>query len=326
MELQVVNTINNKEAIETPPNRKHNPFIEANTTEVSLSHLKRECTIPVFAKDNEVTISHQEFIDSMQYSISGVFSNHRSSSPEIRVSHMIKGRIPEAIRKPVNELLPNEKTIYYERCAFIIEIPSIINTVGGNTLSLVAGGVRAYNQENLYSKKTIEKFKVFVGFINQICTNLCISTDGFSQELRVSSILELQEKMILLLSSYNMLKHIEQMKSLQEQFLTERQFAQILGKARLYSHLPNKLKQSLPQLNFNDGQLNAVARDYYEDKSFCRDDKGNINLWNVYNLFTSANKSSYIDSYLDRNVNAFEFSNGLATALNGDSNYHWFLG
>ena len=37
------------------------------------------------------------------------------------------------------------------------------------------------------------------------------------------------------------------------------------------------------------------------------------------------NKSNYIDSFLSRNVNAFYFSKGLANAINGDSNYPWFL-
>ena len=35
------------------------PFIEANTKEVTLDHLKDECIIPVFSKDNEVTIAIQ---------------------------------------------------------------------------------------------------------------------------------------------------------------------------------------------------------------------------------------------------------------------------
>ena len=70
-----------------------------------------------------------------------------------------------------------------------------------DSLSLTVGAVRAYNQENLYSKKTIEKFKIFIGFKNQVCTNLCISTDGFLSELRVSSIEQLQQKMIELFSS-----------------------------------------------------------------------------------------------------------------------------
>ena len=50
--------INETEVIQ--PSRKN--FIEANTTEVSLRHLKDECTIPVFSRDNQSTVSHYEFI------------------------------------------------------------------------------------------------------------------------------------------------------------------------------------------------------------------------------------------------------------------------
>lgn len=326
MELQVVKSVNQTvELIKEPTVDKNNPFIEANTKEVSLSHLKQDCTIPVFAKDNEITISHQDFIESMQFGVSHIFPQTQLSKPQIRVSHAIKGRTPEAIRKPANELLEIEKTIYYERMAFMIDIPTIQETVAGNTLSLSVGGVRAYNQENLYSKKSMEKFKVFIGFKNWVCTNLCISTDGFSLEIRASSIDDLLQQIMTLLSNYNIDKHLSEMHSLQELYLTERQFAQILGKARLYNHLPKNKKLELPVLNFNDGQLNAIAKDYYEDSSFCKDEKGNISLWKVYNLFTGANKSSYIDSFLERNVNAHTFTNSIADALKGNSNYHWFL-
>jgi hypothetical protein len=68
-----------------------------------------------------------------------------------------------------------------------------------------------------------------------------------------------------------------------------------------------------------------MAKDYYEDKNFCRQQDGRINLWDVYNLFTQANKSSYIDTFLDRNLNAFEFSKGIQKTLSGNSGYHWFL-
>ncbi|MFJ1323542.1 DUF3871 family protein [Capnocytophaga canis] len=34
--------------------------------------------------------------------------------------------------------------------------------------------------------------------------------------------------------------------------------------------------------------------------------------------------SSYIDTFLDRTLNAFDFSKTLQSALNGDK-YHWFL-
>ena len=71
--------------------------------------------------------------------------------------------------------------------------------------------------------------------------------------------------------------------------------------------------------------FNAIARDYYTDKSFCRDDNGDINLWKLYGLFTGANKMSYIDTFLDRSVNTFSFKESLAQALEHNSQMSWFL-
>ncbi|PTM01530.1 MAG: hypothetical protein DA405_13600 [Bacteroidetes bacterium] len=56
---------------------------------------------------------------------------------------------------------------------------SIQTKIGNDTISLSVGGVRAYNLENLYNKKSPERFKLFIGFKNWVCTNLCVSTDGF---------------------------------------------------------------------------------------------------------------------------------------------------
>jgi hypothetical protein len=304
---------------------KHNPFIEANTKDVSLSTLRNDCIIPVFSKDNEMTLAHQEFIEIAQNCVSKVFSHHTIEAPEIRVSHQIKGRTADAIYKPVKELLENEKTQYFERMAFIIRVPSITESINGQDVSLTVGGVRSYNQENLYNRKTFEKFKFFIGFQNMVCCNLCISTDGYHDEMRVGNYAELQSKILDLMENYNAQSHLQEMKQLSQQSITEKQFAQLIGRARLYNFLPKEEKSQIPELMLNDGQISTVAKDYYQDESFCRDGNGDINLWKVYNLFTRANKSSYIDSFLSRNVNAFDFSKGLANAINGDSNYHWFL-
>ena len=301
------------------------PFIVANTIEVPLHHLKQDCIIPVFSKDNEKTIAHQEFIESVLTAISKVFPHHSISTPEIRVSHQIKGRTPDAIHLNAKDLLDHQKTIYYERMAFVINIPSIVDSINGNELTLSVGGVRSYNLENLYNRKTLEKFKFFIGFQNKVCLNMCINTDGFKEDLRVSSASELQHKVIEVMQNYNAELHLMEMKEFTQDYLSEHQFAQLIGKSRLYQHLPKSEKQKIPMLNFNDSHINTMAKDYYEDKNFCRLDDGRINLWDVYNLFTQANKSSYIDTFLDRNLNAFEFTKGIQKTLNGNSNYHWFL-
>lgn len=303
-----------------------NPFIEANTTSVSISTLKNDCIIPVFSKDNEKTIAHQEFIEIAQDSISNIFTHHSFNAPEIRVSHQIKGRTADAIYKPVKELLDHEKTQYFERMAFIIRIPSITQNINGQEISLVVGGVRSYNQENLYSKKSFEKFKFFIGFQNMVCCNLCISTDGFQDEMRVANYLDLKTKIIELVQNYNAENHFEKMKQLSQYSLSEHQFAQLIGKSKLYNYLPKNEKEQIPELLLNDGQISTIAKNYYEDDRFSRNENGDINLWNVYNLFTLANKSSYIDSFLTRNVNAFDFTEGLTKTINGSNSHHWFLG
>lgn len=324
-EVQIVSSNPTPSQLVSQQNYEPSPFILANTEKVTLQHLKHDCIIPVFSKDNEKTIAHQEFIEIVLNAVNKVFPHHSISEPEIRVSHQIKGRIPEAIHKNVKDLLEHEKTIYYERMAFIIRIPSITDRINGNEVALSIGGVRSYNLENLYNKKTFEKFKLFVGFQNKVCCNLCVSTDGFLDDLRVGNYSELQSKSIELLQNYNAELHLMEMKELTQDYLSEHQFAQLIGKSRLYQHLPKLEKQKIPLLNFNDSHINTMAKDYYEDQNFSRMEDGRINLWNVFNLFTQANKSSYIDTFLDRNLNAFEFTKGVQKTLNGNSSYHWFL-
>jgi hypothetical protein len=299
-------------------------FIYANTTEVSLNHLQNECTIPVFAKDNECTISHFEFIDSTKEVIEDILQFKGVLKPDIRVSHVIKGRIPSAIGKPAKELLDEEKTIYYERCAFVIEIPEISEIINGNKLSLAIGGVRSYNQENLFSKKSMEKFKVFIGFQNTVCTNLCISTDGLKEDLRVSSIMELKSKIYELINNYKKKEHLINMERMFRYSLTETQFAHLVGKIKLFPYLSKEEKQRLFPLAMNDTQLNIVVKDYHTDAHFSKSEDGRINFWNFYNLLTEANKSTYIDSNLERNVNAYGYVNYLLNAIE-NQNSNWFL-
>ncbi len=302
------------------------PFIEANTESVSLSHLKEKCVIPVWSKDNEITLSHQEFIETALSAVATIFPNEAIGTPEIRVSHQIKGRTPDALHIPTKDLQDFQKTSYFERMAFIIKIPGITETINGNRLELTIGGVRAYNQENLYNKKTYEKFKFFIGFQNMVCCNLCVSTDGFQSEIRAMSYLDLEDKMLQVLTNYRAQEHLNSMQNLLERNITERDFAQIIGKSRLYNYLPKKEKSLIPELLLNDGHINTVAKDYYQDESFCRNANGDISMWEFYNLLTGSNKTSYIDTFLERGVNAFDFSKGISNALSGSStNYSWFL-
>lgn len=288
-------------------------FIEANTQAVSLSHLKNDCITPVFAKDNELTVNHAAFIETVWEAVNSYYNGETIGTPDIRVSHVIKGRIPEAIHKPANQLLESDKTIYYERAAFSIDIPTIYETVEGNKLNLSIVGVRAYNQMNLYSKKVPELFRLAIGFKNQVCCNMCIFTDGYKDDLRVSSTSELYRSALELFNNYNPAKHLYLIQQLGNTSMSEHQFAQILGKMRLYQCLPNSYQKRLPRMLLTDTQINSVAKAYINDENF--GSFGNdLNMWKFYNLLTGANKSSYIDSFLDRSLNATEIAVGINAA------------
>lgn len=305
---------------------KRLPFIEANTKEVSIEHLKNECIVPVFSKDNEITISHANFIEAVWDAANTVFPNETIEMPEIRVSHIIKGRTPEAIHKSVRELLDEDKTIYYERMMFCFEVPSIHEDMMGNRLNLTIGGVRAYNHENLYSKKGMEKFKVFIGFKNMVCCNMCVNTDGFKSELRVMDVTGLVKATMHLFQDYNAAKHLYYLGAFKDSYMTEHQFAQFLGKSRLYQFLPMEQRKELPPMLMTDTQIGLVAKSFYTDENFSiAEDAKEVSMWNVYNLLTGANKSSYIDNFLDRAYNATQLAEGLNKALYGESEYSWFL-
>jgi hypothetical protein len=313
--------------IPVEPEHKENTqrsFIEANTIVGSLEEIKHEHIIPVFA-NNEPLISHADFIETTSSIAADLFHGERILMPDIRVSHAIKGRVPEAKNKPIEQLMEWEKTLYYERMAFIIEIPSIQSIVDGNLLSLTIGGVKAYNMDSLYSRSANDqKFKIFIGFKNTVCTNLCVWTDGYMDDVKVKNVGQLKSAIHMLLESYNHHQHLNSLSRLVDYSITEQQFAHLVGRCRMYNHLPNAVKESISPILFGDQQMNMVVKDFYKDNSFCRDVKGNINLWKLYNLFTGTNKSSYIDSFLDRSVNAFAFIEQVRENLEGSSN-SWYL-
>ena len=325
--MKIIN-VNNVEILEDQtvdsPEISSPQFMGANTKEITVKELKEKSIIPVYAKDNESTISHSELIYSVQEVVNHAFKGEKILQPAIRVSHPVKGRIPEAMGKPVDQLKDSEKTIYFERMAFIIEIPSIIEDVNGNKLSLSVGGARAYNLENLYGRKSPERFKIFIGFKNMVCINLCISTDGYQSEIRVSNLYELFEKVFSLFTEFEFTKSLNFYRVLNDFSISESEFAKLVGRARMYQHLPAKVKKTIPELPLIDSQISLVTKEYYSNEHFNHDLSGYISLWKLYNLFTGANKSSYIDSFLDRNAGSYEFISTIKESIQHKSEL-WYL-
>ena len=314
-----------EEVIEQPVTKSYVNFLDANTNHITMEELRTQCVVPTWA-NQELTISHQDFIDCVHDAAKTFYQGEAVTTPSIRVSHIVRGRTPDALGKKASELLECEKTQFYQRLAFAFTIPTIYETIDGQRLELCVGGVRNYNDLNLYrSSKGVEKFSVFVGWRVNICSNQILTGQGVKLSLEVMELKQLYLQVMELFNGFNPAKDIHLMQQLSNSFLTETQFAQIIGRMRLYQALPQGLSRRIPRLLITDSQINNVCRGYYQNEDF-GGQGGSLSMWNFHNLMTEANKSSYIDSYLSRAVNATEVSVGLDNALHGDQTYQWFLG
>jgi len=314
--------VNKETTLITNPNTG---FMGKQAADFTLNEIRNNHIIPVFSKDNMQSISQTEFIESTAEIAADIFGKNYQSLA-IKLSHPRKGRIPSARGKAAADLLEHEKTVYYERSAFLMEFP-IANTVQGNDIFLTVAGVKAYNLDNLNTDglKGRQHFKIAVGFKVQVCTNLCMWADGANLEIEVKSLDALGLEIRKVLSNYSQKSHLEAMRQFGEYEISEKQFATILGKTRMYQHLPRAEKLELPILSVSDTQINNVSKAYYKDPNFSVLESGKIDLWRLYNCFTESVKSSYIDTFLDRSVNAFDFTQGIQSALIGESKYSWFL-
>ena len=301
-------------------------FLEANTDAITIEELASKCVVPTWA-NQELTIAHQDFINCVHEAARDFYQGEVVNAPDIRVSHIVRGRVPSALGKKASELLECEKTQFYQRLAFAFTIPTIWETIRGEKLELCVGGVRNYSDLNLYrASKGVERFSVFVGWRVRICSNQVLTGEGVKFNMEVTHISQVYRYMLDLLHNFNPAKEIHLMQSLSNTYLSETQFAQIIGRMRMYQALPNSKQKNVPQLLITDSQINNVCRDFYRSENFGVKDNG-ISLFDFHNLLTESNKSSYIDTYLHRAVNATEVSVGLNNVLQGiDNKYAWFLG
>ena len=300
-------------------------FLEANTNAITIEELTEQCVVPTWA-NQELTISHQDFISTVHDAACNVFAGETINNPEIRVSHIVRGRIPSALNKRSSELLESEKTQFYQRLAFAFTIPSIHECINGQRLELCVGGVRNYSDLNLYrANRGMEKFTVFIGWRVNVCSNQVLTGEGVKLSFEIMSLHDLYKAVLDLLYNFNLDNDILMLQSLTQTRLNESQFAQIVGRMRLYQALPSHLQRELPKLLITDSQINNVCRDYYSNPNFGHKDNS-ISMFDFHNLLTEANKSSYIDSYVQRAINATDVTVGICNALQGESEYSWFLG
>lgn len=310
---------------ETPVISNSVKFLEANTNAITIAELTNTCVVPTWG-NQELTISHQDFIKAVVDAAHDYFRGETINDPDVRVSHIVRGRTPDALGKKASELLESEKTQFYQRLAFAFTIPSVYETIDGQTLELCVGGVRNYSDLNLYrNTRGTEKFSLFIGWRVNVCSNQVLTGDGVCLNMEVMTASDIYRGALELFHNFNPVRELHLMQDLTRTTLTESQFAQIIGRMRLYQALPPTYQRHIPKLLITDSQINAVCRGYFNNPDFRAED-GALTMWDFHNLLTEANKSSYIDSYLQRAVNATDLSLGIHNALRGDDKYAWFLG
>ena len=302
----------------------HPNFIESNTKAVTIEELNR-CIVPTFS-DKSLTIAHQQFIDVVREAATNVFGE--LTETECRASHPIIGRIPTALHKKANELREDEKTLFYQRLAWCCHIKDLTREINGQSIYLCVGGVRAYNEDKLYARKSPEKFKVFVGWQVRVCSNLMLTCDGYSGVIECMSELDLLEKATQLFKQFEPKKeeNLALLENLGRTTITEQQFCQIIGRLRLYQALSTEQQRELPEIILGDQAINAATRNYTSNPNFGKKEGEDITCWNLMQLLNEAVKSAYVDKWLERNQNCTDFAIGIQKAIeNEDNTYGWFL-
>ena len=152
-----------QEALHDPYTERHPNFIEGPSSEISMEELTYRNIIPTFS-DNSLTISHQKFIETTRKAAEVIFGSGNITGTETRCSHPIIGRIPSAQHKKASDLLDEEKTIFYQRLAWIAQVCNLTSSINGQSVSLTIGGTRSYHEDKLYARQNPQHFRLFIGY------------------------------------------------------------------------------------------------------------------------------------------------------------------
>ena len=84
--------------------KKHCPFLLGNTIEIDMQSLEDDYLVPVFSRDNNQTISHTEFINTVSDAAHTFFQGEQFNQPVVRVSHEMKLRTRKGAGKLIEKL------------------------------------------------------------------------------------------------------------------------------------------------------------------------------------------------------------------------------
>ena len=307
----------------------HPNFIESNTAAISLEDLATKCIVPTFG-DMSLTISHQNFMASVCQAATDVFEPFPPL--ECRVSHPIIGRVPSALYKKPSEVLDSEKTLFYQRLAWISHVRGLSRQINGQTVFLTIGGTRAYSEDRLYGRLSAQKFKIFVAWSVKVCSNQMIQCSGNSGTIECLTEADIFQKAYQLFRGFDPEKedNLKLLENLHQTRISQELFCSIIGRLRLYQALGTEQQKSLPVIELGDQCINSAVRGYAGGNpnfGLSETGDGSISCWDLMNLLNESVKAVYIDSWITRNQNATDFAIGIQKAIRGEDTegYSWFL-
>ena len=233
-EMQIIPTDDIEDAVvldDIDPDN-HPNFIESNTSAVTFEELTEKCIVPTFIKS--VIEAGQTIFGEL-------------TPVEIRASHQISGRVPSALSKKTSELTDSERTMYFQRLAWVCHVAGLTRFINGQPVHLCIGGVRAYNEDKLFGRESPMKFKIFVGWQVRVCSNLCLTCDGFTGNFDALTASDIKERALQLFSGFDPHKgeNLRTLEALSNTRITEEQFCGIIGRLRLYQALPTATRNEL---------------------------------------------------------------------------------
>ena len=259
--------------------------------------------------------------------VSTFFDGEDIKAPVVRVSHEMKLRNRFGMGKLVENLRPEDSDSYYQRMMAMIEIPSISHEINGSVCHLQVCIVRNYADCNLLGNSSQKQtMKCAIGFLNTVCTNGMVCTDGVNLAIKVTNTADFYKYCFELFKQYNYKQHLDELRRLNDTVVDVRTLAQFLGRARMATALPTSMKNELglPEFTLPEAQLNNMIRDYYTDENFGGFGR-EITAWQFYMLLTNY-KNNYIDVTLERSCNAYQCAKGIAAAINHDDEaWNWFI-
>ena len=306
----------------------HPHFIESNTFAVTMEELERDCIVPTF-KDMEPVIAHQDFAKTVLDAAKEIFRGETFGDIEARGSHVINGRTPDALHLKASELRDNQKTKFYQRFAWCVEIKSKSAIVNGQEVYLTIGGTRSLHNSNLYARKAPEKFRIFISYRVKICSNeMIIQENGLTGTLECMTLADLYQNAMHLFMNFNAEKALQTLEHLGDTYISTQQFCQLIGRMRLYTALSEKQKTDLrlPQILLGDSVINSATRNFVNNPNFGINGGHRISCWQLMQLLNEGAKASYIDLWVDRNANCTYIASEVQKTITGETgSFSWFL-